>query len=64
MRRSSIATIQRSDAEEARSVREHDYKLTERERRRAHRLIHRCQRGLRTKTDALIGWMDLSLGTK
>lgn len=38
--------------------------LTERERRAAHRLIHRCKTGKRDKTDALLGWLGLKLGTK
>lgn len=64
MRRAPIAAVQRVNVEDPKPVREMDIKLTERERRRAHRLIHRCQRGLRTKTDALIGYLDLSLGCK
>ena len=38
--------------------------LTERERRAAHRLIHRIKTGKRDSTDALLGWLGLRLGTK
>lgn len=38
--------------------------LTERERRSAHRLLHRLRTGKRDSADALLGWIGLRLGTK
>lgn len=38
--------------------------LTERERRAAHRLLHRVRTGKRTPTDALLGALGLRLGVK
>lgn len=38
--------------------------LTERERRAAHRLLHRVRQGKRTPTDALLGALGLKFGVK